>query len=197
MQRKVILLFIFSLLALNAYTQGFKGGLHAGLLATQVDGDNHAGYKKAGLFAGVFTNYSFADRKILLQFELNYAQKGSSAAPVYRMKLQQVEPTALLGWKFWNKFLLEGGLSCSILASAKEYGNQGLYSSEDGSNFYRVHVEWIGGLGYCFQKHWIASFRFIYSTPIGTTNKWNSGIRQGVEGYMCNNCLLFRLSYQF
>ena len=70
MQKKIILLFIFSLLALNAHTQGFKGGLHAGLLATQVDGDNHAGYKKVGLFAGIYilrmqTNKGVITKKVI------------------------------------------------------------------------------------------------------------------------------------
>jgi len=100
MHKKIILLSICSLIALHIQAQGFKGGGHIGLLATQVDGDNHGGYKKAGLFAGLFTNYSFAEKKIQLQFELNYAQKGSRAMPAYRIKLHQVEPTFMFRWYF-------------------------------------------------------------------------------------------------
>jgi hypothetical protein len=198
MHKKIILLSICSLLALNAQTQGFKGGGQIGVLATQVDGDNHSGYKKAGLFAGIFTNYSFANEKIQLQFEINYAQKGSRAAPVYRMKLHQVEPTAMFRWYFWEKNLfLETGLSFNILAASKEYYYDELLVTENTkSKFYRFNVEWVGGIGYCFHEHWGGGLRFTYSSPIGTTNKMNSKVG-GVKGYMCNNCLQFRVFYQF
>ena len=195
MYKKIILFSFCCLLAVSAQAQGFKGGVHIGLLATQVDGDNHAGYKKAGFFGGMFTNYALSNEKMQFQFELNYAQKGSSAQPVYKMKLHQVEPTVLFGWKFWNKFMLEAGLSCNILASAKEYASQVLVSPEYGSNFYRVHAAAIGGLAYRFYDHWGISFRASYSSPIGTMPRMRNG--RAVEGYIWSNCLLFRLYYQF
>jgi len=196
MQKKIILLFGCCLLSLFAQAQGFKGGGHIGLLVTQVDGDGHGGYKKPGLFAGLFTNYSFANERMYLQFELNYAQKGSRAMPVYRISLHQVEPTALFRWNFWkDNLFLETGLSFNILASAKEYGIQGLIPPNMGSNFYKFNVDLVGGVGYRFHEHWGGSIRCSYSTPTGTTNKLKKG--RPVEGYMWNNCLLFRLFYQF
>ena len=133
-----------------------------------------------------------------MQFELNYAQKGSSAKPIYSIRLHQVEPTVLFGWNFWNQFQLEIGLSFNIVASAKEYVNQELVPSEVGSKFYLFNIEWIGGIGYRFHEHWGVGFRYIYSiSPIGTASRRNSGIGRGVEGYMFNNCLQFRLYYQF
>lgn len=195
MRQKIILLFVCCFLTLYSQAQGFKGGLHAGLLATQVDGDNQIGYKKAGLFVGVFTNYPFAEQKMQLQFELNYAQKGSSAKPEYSIRLHQVEPTILFGWNFWNQFHLETGLSFNIVASAKEYVWQELVPSDVGSRFYIFNLEWVGGLAYRFNEHWGVSFRCIYSvSPIGKTNKWKNN--KAVEGYMRNNCLLFRIYYQ-
>lgn len=196
MRKKNIVLLIGCLLVVSAQAQRFKGGLHAGLLATQVDGDNHSGYKKAGLFIGAFTNLPFPEKKIQIQFELNYSQKGSSANPIYRIALHQVEPAVLFGWNFWKNFLLEAGLSFNVVASEKEYVNQSLVIHPDGSNFYRFNLEGVGGLGYRFNEHWGASFRYIYSiSPLGTTYKLKSG--RPVEGYMWNNCLLFRLYYQF
>ena len=197
MQKKIILLSICSVLVLSAQAQGFKGGLHLGLLATQVDGDNHAGYKKLGLFAGVFTNYSFLEKEIQLQFELNYAQKGSANKTIYRMALQQVEPTVLLDWRFWEGFSLEAGLAFNILVSAKEYTNQVLIPKDVGSNFYLFNADGIVGLKFQFREHWGTSLRFSYSTPIGRINKSHSSVQRGVSGYIWNNCLLFRVYYQF
>ena len=195
MRKKIILLVINSLLVISVEAQGFKGGLHVGLLATQVDGDTHSGYKKAGLFAGAFTNYSFANEKIKLQFELNYAQKGSRETSAFRIKLHQVEPTALFRWNFWNHLFLSGGLSVNVLASGKMYKYNEIVTEDIGTKFYLFNVEGIAEIGYSFHEHWGGSFRYIYSTPIGTTAKLKNG--KVVQGYMFNNCMLFRLYYQF
>jgi len=195
MRKKIILLLIYSVLVLLAQAQGFKGGLHLGLLATQVDGDEHSGYKKAGLFAGVFTNYSFHEKKTQLQFELNYAQKGSSANPFHRIVLHQVEPTVLVEWNFWKKLCLEGGLGFNIVPSAKRFANQVKVTTISGNKFYIFHLEGIAGLDYRINEHFGASFRFNYSTPIGTGSRERQ--RKQLEGYLYNNCLLFRAYYQF
>jgi len=196
MYKKIILLSISCLLSLSAQTAGFKGGLHLGLLATQVDGDMHSGFKKAGLFAGAFTNYSFIEKKIQLQFELNYAQKGSAANTVYRISLHQVEPTLLLKWNFWNNFLLECGLSFNIVASAKEYRNQTLTDPAlGGSRFYKFHLGAIAGVGYRINEHWEAAIHCSYSSPIGRANTLRKG--RIINDNMFSNCLLFRVGYQF
>ena len=195
MRKKIILLSICSVLALSAQAQGFKGGLHLGLLATQVDGDEHGGYKKAGLFAGIFTNFAFPEKKIQLQFELNYAQKGSAANPFHRIVLHQVEPTVLAEWNFWKKFCLEGGLGFNIVPSAKRYVNQEDVTKYPGNKFYVFHLDGIAGLSYRINEHIGASFRFSYSTPIGTGPRERQG--KLLEGYMYNNCWLFRVYYQF
>ena len=196
MQKKIILLFINILFVLGAYSQGFKGGLHAGLLATQVDGDNHGGYKKMGLFAGAFTHYSFANERIKLQFELNYAQKGSRNKLAFSIKLHQVEPTVLFRWNFWdNKLFLATGLSFNILASGKRFENQELVPEGIGNKFYVFNVGGIAEIGYSFHEHWGGSFRYLYSTPIGRMAGAKNGKK--VEHYLFNNCLLFRIYYQF
>ena len=192
MYKKTILFTFCFLLTVFAQAQGFKGGLHVGLLATQVDGDDHGGFHKLGFFGGVFTNFTLPNEKMQFQFELNYAQKGSAAKPKYKISLHQVEPTVLFGWKFWNKFMLEAGLSCNIVASAKEYVNQSLIASDEGgSRFYRINADAIGGLSYRLNDHWGVSFRASYSMPIGRASV------KTVEKNMFNNCLLFRLYYQF
>ena len=43
--------------------QKFKGGVQAGLLLTQVDGDDFNGYHKMGAFVGGFANIPFEEKK--------------------------------------------------------------------------------------------------------------------------------------
>ena len=43
--------------------QKFKGGVQAGLLLTQVDGDDFNGYHKMGAIVGGFANIPFEEKK--------------------------------------------------------------------------------------------------------------------------------------
>ena len=71
---------IFYLLILShtqLYTQDFAGGVTIGLSASQVSGDNLAGYNKAGLLIGAFANRKIT-KLLTVQMEINYIQKGSN-----------------------------------------------------------------------------------------------------------------------
>lgn len=59
-----------------ASAQGFRGGLKAGLSASEVSGDGSGGLNKLGLFASIFTDYKVSDRSFW-HLELMYIQKGS------------------------------------------------------------------------------------------------------------------------
>jgi hypothetical protein len=208
-KRKQLYCMLLCLFALTqVHAQRFKGGAHIGLLATQVDGDNHGGYKKPGLFLGVFANLPFPEKRLQLQLELNYAQKGSrvpsnvsedgsSVSNSYKIALHQIELPLVLGWNFWKKFSLEAGASCNILASAKEsVMNIGVASDEGGSRFYLFELGGIAGINYCFKEHFGLSFRMNYSlSPIGRSVELKQGRK--LEKYMWNNALLFRFYYQF
>jgi hypothetical protein len=194
-----IYFFIIGLMINTGYAQRFKGGIHAGLLATQVDGDDHTGYKKPGLFLGVFGNLPFPDKKIKLQMEINYAQKGSKtpSSETYRYKiaLHQIEVPILFGWNFWKEFSLEIGPSVDILASAAEYIDNE-FVPVGGSSFNLIELGGIAGLKYTIKGHFGLSFRMNYSlSPIGRSAVDRSGIQFGK--HIWNNALLFRFYYQF
>jgi hypothetical protein len=202
--RIIKILFCISIclsLFLSGQAQRFKGGAHIGLLATQVDGDEWSGYKKPGLFIGVFGNLPFEEKKIKLQLEINYAQKGSrnpsSASFRYRIALHQIEIPVLFGWNFWKGFSLEAGLSPNVAASAKEYyDNEVVDADAGGAKFFFFELGGIAGLEYLFKGHYGISFRMNYSlSPIGKNAISRGGSK--MQKYMFNNAMLFRFYYQF
>ena len=109
----VFLVFLFatgSLVAQESSVGVFKGGVRAGLTASQISGDNLTGFHKPGAIAGVFANCTLTpdlrsgkrssktinmelpDKKVALnskslpvtlalQMELDFAMKGSHATP--------------------------------------------------------------------------------------------------------------------
>ena len=85
----VLLLCSFSIIV-SSYSQKFKGGLHLGILGTQVDGDFKGRYNKLGLFTGAFAAFPFHDETMSIQLEINYAQKGSKSQRNFLMALKQI-----------------------------------------------------------------------------------------------------------
>ena len=69
-KNQLFLLLLFSVFASGIVeAQVFTGGLSAGLVGSQVAGDNFSGYNKAGIFAGGFVALSVSE-KSSLQMEL-------------------------------------------------------------------------------------------------------------------------------
>ena len=74
--KKIFLFFILIVIYTSSNSQDFKGGILLGLSTSQVSGDNLAGFNKAGLIFGGFTNRILSNRNSL-QLEIVYIQKGS------------------------------------------------------------------------------------------------------------------------
>ncbi|MBO4581974.1 MAG: PorT family protein [Bacteroidales bacterium] len=194
--KTIYILFLCLLLALSAPAQKIRGGLQAGAAITQVDGDDYGGYHKAGVFVGTFANYPFENIRCKLQMEINYVQKGSRATNngIYKISLHQVEIPVMFGWNFWKGFYLQAGLSCNILAGAKE-----TLDGEDLETDHKFHLFELGGvadLNYYFENYFGIGIKFNYSlSPIGRNYVLrSSGI---YKTYMWNNALIFYLYYQF
>lgn len=185
---------------LSLQAQKFKGGLHAGLLATQVDGDDRGNYNKPGLFVGAFTAIPFHHERMSIQLEIDYAQKGSKARGKIsdgsfnksRLALHQIEVPVLYNWKFIRNFSLTGGLSFNMIVKYKEYDLTGEPYPEDVTaydiNFFELGL--LLGLNYHLKEHYGLSFRYGYSiTPLGPSLYRRIGLR--------NNFLQFHFSYTF
>lgn len=109
----------------------FYGGLLLGANFSQVDGDNYAGYHKAGLNAGGIM-YIRLEEQLAASIELNYAQKGSRSNKIqasnsrqyavekYYIDLNYAEIPLQLNYFDRRKSHFGGGLSYSRLISSKE-----------------------------------------------------------------------------
>jgi len=122
----------------------FFGGLVAGGNFCQVDGDNFAGYHKAGWNAGVIVYIKLANQ-FAASMELLYAQKGSRAGQSqvpklsndrntfitdYKIKLNYAEVPVLLNFFDKRNNNFGGGFGFARLFGSKE-----LYSNGQGAIF--------------------------------------------------------------
>ncbi len=127
----LILVFVFFSVMLSA--QRFDGGIKAGLVASEVSGDDLAGPNKLGFTAGVFTNRMVSNFS-KLQLELSYITKGSRAIPSekqprdYKLNLGYVETALFLkhnlkqysSQPYIQKMSAELGLSLGVLVNYLE-----------------------------------------------------------------------------
>ena len=73
--KHIILTAVLICLFGSAYSQAFSGGVSAGFVASQLDGDNLGGYHKPGVRAGGWVNTRLGD--FLMQYEavIDYRKK--------------------------------------------------------------------------------------------------------------------------
>ena len=125
----------------------FFGGLVAGGNFSQVDGDNFAGYHKAGFNGGVIV-YSRLAEQLAASMELLFAQKGSRASQSqvprlandqstlitdYRIRLNYAEVPILINYFDRRKSNFGAGLAYGQLFSSKETyrdGQGNLYETD-------------------------------------------------------------------
>lgn len=133
--RKLIIMLLFLTIGVIAKSQAFFGGVAAGAVTSQVDGDDNNGFHKAGFTAGAFVGLELSDI-FDIQFEIKYIQKGSKSSadePVsFTIKLDYIEMplivSANLGFiNINNKQLkwisLEAGASVDVLANVNQQTN--------------------------------------------------------------------------
>jgi opacity protein-like surface antigen len=188
---KNILTIILLIVGFSTVTsaQNFDAGIVAGIAATQVDGDTHKGYDKAGPIVGIWVGRRLGN-KLYTRMELRYIQKGSYAKDakdetttgLYRMRLNYFEIPIILGYRFGNGFNALVGLSGGYLAKAKEMNQFGDYPAEDIQEFRKVEFAGMFGAEYNQSEHWAFNLMFSYSIfPIrpfkatSTINRWDRG----------------------
>lgn len=133
--RKLLIMLLFLTIGVIAKSQAFFGGIAAGAVTSQVDGDDNNGFHKAGFTAGAFVGLELSDI-FDIQFEIKYIQKGSKSSadePVsFTIKLDYIEMplvvSANLGFinvnnKRLNWISLEAGASVDVLANVNQQTN--------------------------------------------------------------------------
>ncbi|MFO7723475.1 MAG: porin family protein [Bacteroidales bacterium] len=180
--------------ALNAQT--FEGGITAGMVASQVSGDQSGGYNKLGIYGGPYASFQIRE-SLRFQMEITYIQKGSTQNPSedngyysYRSKLNYVEVPLMLRYLHSDAFDFELGIAYSVLINSYEE----LYDVELNERpFYTHNSSLIAGIYYRFTDRWSANFRTSNSiTPI---RKHKSGQTYRLNFGQTNNLLSLGLFY--
>lgn len=177
MQKRLLFIFILTIVSLPMYSQLFHGGVLAGFNGSQVEGDLTKGYNKIGFIGGVWIQTPIND-DFFWSMELKYSQKGSQINPTvkndnryYVYSLSYVDLPVLVGYNYKDKFSFFAGLSFDYLVDKWGIDNYG----EDPMVLYSNLSEWelgmLAGVKVPFEsminKRWAENFfvdlRFQYS----------------------------------
>jgi len=190
-------LFALILMTAAANAQTFEGGITAGMVASQVSGDQSGGYNKLGIYGGPYASFQIRDR-MRFQMEITYIQKGSTQNPSedngyysYRSKLNYVEVPLMLRYLHSDELDFELGIAYSVLINSYEE----LYDVELNERPFNTHnSSLIAGIYYKFNDRWSANFRTSNSiTPI---RKHKSGQTYRLNFGQTNNLLSLGLFYR-
>lgn len=119
MFRTLLFIFVFISSSITLFAQHFNGGLIAGGIVSQVDGDNYEGYHKFGFLAGALVSLKVSEHSSF-QMEIEYIQKGSrknadSLSPTtYLMRLHYIEIPVLYQYSFLKRLSVEFGPAADI-----------------------------------------------------------------------------------
>src|SRR5271157_980969 len=121
----LLLVGLFQLVSFHAHSQHFYGGIQAGVVGSQVNGDEMSGFDKTGLIAGALIDYT-QWKRFWLTLELDYIQKGSQKKPLNsttevgswdQLKVNYLEIPIIATYKLPLKFEISLGLACGIKVS--------------------------------------------------------------------------------
>ena len=168
-ERKVLLWLLFlSFVPLQMKAQAFTGGLLGGLSVNQIDGDEYAGYDKAGIVFGGWVRTNTTG-PFQVQGEIRYFGKGAGnrANPdqpdrYYRVRLRYIEVPVILRYTVSSRIPLGLGLSAGYLAEAKEDLTGDGYI-DPVRKFRRLELAGQATAGYDFSSHITGEIRFSYS----------------------------------
>lgn len=187
----------------TALPQGFNGGMVAGGLVSQIDGDTWQGYHKFGYLAGAFVSLKISPHSSF-QMEMEYIQKGmkqgadtvTNTGTTYLTRLHYLEIPVLYQFNFAHRFQAETGLSADVLLGTYDEVNgfEVPYLTVGYETFNLCGIVGVSGF---FTNHLKATFRFNYSL-MSTRSGDVEGQRKILFEYgQYNNVLSLALSWYF
>jgi hypothetical protein len=167
--KAVITLCAVVLLSSAVCAQPFNGGLMAGGIVSQVDGDTYQGYHKLGFLGGAYVNYRFSDF-IQMQMELEYIQKGSRKnadlekgdVSSYLLRLHYMEVPLLVQCYLNKRLIGEIGPAADVLLGSYEE-KDGLEVPYNTVPLRNVTLSGIAGVSWMVNHHLRINYRFNYS----------------------------------
>jgi hypothetical protein len=133
----ILIISMMFILITAVKAQRFHGGIMAGGVVSQVQGDSYGGFDKFGIYAGGFVNLAFSDM-ISLQTEINFIQKGSrdnadydkEKYDSYLLRLNYIEVPLLFRLTFFDRLTAEIGPTMDVLVSSSERNELGPVENE-------------------------------------------------------------------
>ncbi|WP_235296733.1 porin family protein [Portibacter marinus] len=199
---KIAFFILISFISVEAQSF-FKGSAIIGVNASQIDGDDLAGYHKYGLTAGVKVEFPLSP-SFDLGLEFLYCQRGSRTALIYniysetyRFGLNYISMPLILKWNDWwvpeesyYKVNLHGGLANAYLISSDT--EESPIPIDRDLNDYDLSLV-LGG-GFAFSKNWSISLRYSRSlTTLYELETFPGRERERLLGYF----LTLRTEYTF
>ncbi len=200
---KKLLLLILICFPFAGFTQRFNGGIMAGGLVSQVDGDNNEGYHKFGFLGGAFVSLKISPRSSF-QLEMEYIQKGArqnadsvtNTGNTYLTRLHYLEIPLLYQFTFAKRFQAEAGPAADILLGSYEEVD-GLEVPDLTVPYRTVTLSGIVGISCYITDHLKAGFRFNYSL-LSIRSDYVKGSRKILfEMGQYNNVMSLALSWCF
>ena len=209
--KKRFIFLLFSFIPFLAYTQAlsesksnFKGGVRAGITATQISGDDLSGFNKLGGYAGVYVSFPIHQNgKWFIQTELNFMMKGSAIftrgvddpniGRRYNLTLFYTETPFIVKYKMYKGLEFELGPTFNFLFAYREMGDEGsLKNIRPKFSIFELSI--LAGVNYLFKEHWGVSFRYTNSLlPVRKPN-WIVNKKFRLQ---YNTALALSLYYQF
>jgi hypothetical protein len=199
---KIALLFLI-LLPFAGMTQRFNGGILAGGLVSQVDGDTWVGYHKVGYLAGGFVSLRLSPHSSV-QLEMEYIQKGmrqnadtlTNTGNTYLTRIHYLEIPLLYQFTFAKRVQAEIGPAADILLGTYDEVN-GIEVPYLTVPYRAVTLAGIVGISCFITDHLKAGFRFNYSLMSTRTDVTEGSRKILFETGQYNNVLSLALSWYF
>jgi len=114
MKAKATVIYVFMLLFVlnDSSAQNFKGRLAFGITATQISGDDLAGFNRAGFTFGIAA-FLPVNEILATQLEMNFIQKGSREileegdSTFYQLRLNYIEVPILIDYQIKPKIHIQ------------------------------------------------------------------------------------------
>lgn len=200
-EHKLLILLLVLCFSQVLSAQKFRGGLYAGMIASQIDGDGLAGFDMAGLNVGGFT-YFPVGKHSKIQMEIGLAQRGSrepnsDSSNFFRWRLNYIQIPVFFNYR-WNNLSFEAGPGLDIFVQSRQEVN-GRVTDQFG-DAKLLNLFFFAGVNYHFTDKFSINFRSgMSSFPI------SDGIRVPGDPFilgfagrgMRNSWLSFALVYDF
>ena len=199
MLKRFIVLFFFGFLTITIQAQNFGGGVILGLSTSQIGGDDLAGFNKAGVLIGVFTNKSISE-SMSFQMEMTYIQKGSNNPKMNENRQQDIsmsyiEIPLLLQYHQSRGLKIEAGVQIAHLIKGYYNDLSGKITSVE-NPFISYDIGLLIGVDYKYSEKISINTRISNSIlPIGAEDYENSGSYNSLKKGKYNSVLSFTINY--